>query len=227
MSAHESTSQGSEDQLNNQAEGDSGRKGITRRGFLKGAGITAAGTAFLEGVQTFSAEVTHPANHGVTEFGPGPVSVKLNVNGKVQTIEIEPRTTLAEALRIQMGMTGTKIVCDRGSCSGCTVWLDKMPINSCTALALDAIGRQVTTIEGLSIDGNMHPLQAAFVKHDAMQCGFCTPAMVMSCAALLEKNSNPSEQDVRQAIAGNLCRCGTYPRVFAATLEAAGNSRKA
>ena len=215
-----------EEQSEKRVADDVIRNGITRRGFLKGAGLTAAGTALLEGAHAFSREAADAVNHGVTELGPGPVPVSLNVNGKDHRIEIEPRTTLAEALRIQMGMTGTKIVCDRGTCSGCTVWLDKMPVNSCSMLAVDAIGHRITTIEGLSVDGNVHALQAAFVKHDAMQCGFCTPGMVMSCAALLERNPNPSEMDVRHAIAGNLCRCGTYPRIFVATLEAAGNSRK-
>jgi aerobic-type carbon monoxide dehydrogenase small subunit (CoxS/CutS family) len=158
-------------------------------------------------------------------LGPGPTSVRLRVNGEERTVEIEPRTALADALRIHLGMTGTKIICDRGACSGCTVWLDKMPVNSCMMLAVDAIGHDVITIEGLSADGNPLPIQTAFVKHDAMQCGFCTPAMVMSCAALLERNPHPSEQDVRQAISGNLCRCGTYPRIFAATVEA-GNIRR-
>ncbi|HET9086650.1 MAG TPA: (2Fe-2S)-binding protein, partial [Acidobacteriaceae bacterium] len=111
---------------------------------------------------------------------------------------------------------------DRGSCSGCTVLLDKTPINSCMTLAMDAIGHKVTTVESLSSNGQLHPLQAAFVKHDAMQCGFCTPGMVMTCSALLDKNPKPTEAEVRKATAGNLCRCGTYPRIFAATLEAAG-----
>jgi aerobic-type carbon monoxide dehydrogenase small subunit (CoxS/CutS family) len=102
-----------------------------------------------------------------------------------------------------------------------------MPVNSCMTLAVDAIGLDVTTIEGLASESSPHPLQIAFVKHDALQCGFCTPGMVMSCAALLQKNPHPSEQDVRQAISGNLCRCGTYPRVFSATLEAAGNLHRA
>lgn len=209
-----------------QAEGTSGRNVISRRGFLKGAGFTAAGTALLDGVQAFSREVStsHP---GVTEMGPGAAAMRLRVNGKEHEIEIEPRTTLADALRIHLGMTGTKIICDRGACSGCTVWLDKIPVNSCMTLAVDAIGRDVTTIEGLSAEGEPHPLQTAFVKHDALQCGFCTPGMVMSCAALLEKNSHPTEQDVRSAISGNLCRCGTYPRIFAATLEAAGTTHRA
>ena len=202
---------------------DSTRNCITRRGFLKGAGITAAGTALLEGVQGFTSEAQAAETSGVTEFGPGPVPVQLHVNGSDHAIEIEPRTTLAEALRLQLGMTGTKIVCDRGVCSGCTVWLDRMPVNSCMTLALDAVGHHVTTIEGLGSEGELHPLQAAFVKHDAMQCGYCTPGMVMSCAALLERNPNPSEADVRHAVSGNLCRCGTYPKIFAATLDAAAN----
>ena len=205
-----------------------GISGISRRGFLKGAGLTAAGTALLDGVQAFSREAAAATTTGVTELGPGPVPVKLKVNGKGHAVEIEPRTTLADALRIHLGMTGTKIICDRGACSGCTVWLEKMPVNSCMTLAIDALGYEVTTIEGLSApDAGPHPLQTAFVKHDALQCGFCTPGMVMSCAALLEKNPHPSEQDIRHAISGNLCRCGTYPKVFAATLEAAGNMRSA
>jgi aerobic-type carbon monoxide dehydrogenase small subunit (CoxS/CutS family) len=206
---------------------DSGKSGISRRGFLKGAGLTAAGTALLDGVQGFTSEARAQSPHGVTEFGPGPIPVRLHVNGAEHTVEIEPRTTLAEALRIHLGMTGTKVVCDRGVCSGCTVWLDKMPVNSCMALAIDAIGHHVTTIEGLSTEEKIHPLQAAFVKHDAMQCGFCTPGMVMTCAALLERNPHPSEHDVRHAVSGNLCRCGTYPKVFAATLDAAGTLRNA
>jgi len=221
------TPQVSEEQLTKQSPGDPVRNGITRRGFLKGAGITAAGTALIDGVHAFNAEAAPAGQQGVTLMGPGAAPVTLNVNGKEHAVQIEPRTTLAEALRTNLGMTGTKVVCDRGSCSGCTVWIDKMPVNSCTVLAIDAIGRHVTTIEGLAKDGELHPLQVAFVKHDALQCGFCTPGMVMSCAALLEANPKPTEQDVRHAISGNLCRCGTYPRIFTATLEVAGTDRRA
>lgn len=196
--------------------------GITRRGFLKGAGITAAGTALLEGVQGFSREAAAATPDHVKEFGPEPFPVTLHINGKQQSLHIEPRTTLAEALRIQLNMTGTKVSCDRGVCSSCTVLLDKIPVNSCMTLAIDAIGHEVTTIEGLSGTQEMHPVQAAFVRHDAMQCGFCTPGMVMSCAALLERNPHPTEADVRYAVSGNLCRCGTYPKIFAATLDAVG-----
>lgn len=195
--------------------------GISRRGFLKGAGITAAGTALLEGVQGLSREAVASTPKGVKEFGPEPFPVTLHINGKEHALQIEPRTTLADALRMQLNMTGTKISCDRGVCSSCTVLLDRMPVNSCMTLALDAVGHQITTIEGISANEQIHPVQAAFVRHDAMQCGFCTPGMVMSCVSLLEKNPHPTEADVRYAVSGNLCRCGTYPKVFAATLDAA------
>ena len=196
--------------------------GITRRGFLKGAGLTAAGTAFLDGVQTLEREA-HAATAGVREYGPEPFLVTLRVNGKEHSLQVEPRTTLDEALRIQLNMTGTKISCDRGVCSSCTVFMDQSPVNSCMILAVDAVGHKITTIEGLAAEGQLHPVQVAFMKHDAMQCGFCTPGMVMSCASLLERNPHPTEADVRYAVSGNLCRCGTYPKVFDATLEAAGH----
>jgi aerobic-type carbon monoxide dehydrogenase small subunit (CoxS/CutS family) len=220
------TTESNLEERKDRATGSAG-SGISRRGFLKGAGLTAAGTALLDGVQAFGSETRAAASPGVTELGPGAVPVRLRVNGVEHTVEIEPRTTLAEALRIHLGMTGTKIVCDRGVCSGCTIWLDKMPVNSCMTLAIDAVGHNVTTIEGISSGDKMHPLQAAFVKHDALQCGFCTPGMVMSCAALLERNPHPSEADVRHAVSGNLCRCGTYPKIFAATLDVAGGGRNA
>jgi aerobic-type carbon monoxide dehydrogenase small subunit (CoxS/CutS family) len=196
--------------------------GITRRGFLKGAGFTAAGSALLDGVQGLQQEARAAATRDVKEYGPEPFPVTLHINGKERALQIEPRTTLAEALRAGLNMTGTKVSCDRGVCSSCTVWLDKMPVNSCMMLAIDAVGHQITTIEGIAADEHLHPLQAAFVRHDAMQCGFCTPGMVMSCAALLDENPHPTEEDVRLAVSGNLCRCGAYPKIFAATLDAAG-----
>jgi aerobic-type carbon monoxide dehydrogenase small subunit (CoxS/CutS family) len=201
--------------------GQASKGTLTRRGFLRGAGITAAGTALLDGVQTFREAAAETSPH-VKEYGPDAFPLTLHVNGKEHTLHIEPRTTLAEALRIQLNMTGTKISCDRGVCSSCTVLLDKTPVNSCMTLAIDAAGHQVTTIEGIAEDERMKALTVAFVRHDAMQCGFCTPGMVMSCAALLDKNPHPTEDDVRYAVSGNLCRCGTYPKVFAATLDAAG-----
>lgn len=184
---------------------------------MRGAGLTAAGSAVLDGVDLIAKETSsHP-----TAAGPGKVPVKLHINGKEYRVALEPRTTLADALRYDLGLTGTKIVCDRGACSACTVWLDKTPVNSCMTLAIDVGNRRVTTIEGLASGEQLHPVQAAFIKHDALQCGFCTPGMIMSCAALLERNPHPDIKDVKLATSGNLCRCGTYPKVFDATLEAA------
>jgi xanthine dehydrogenase YagT iron-sulfur-binding subunit len=162
---------------------------FSRRGFLKGAGVTAA-TTVIESANALARETK--ALH-------------------------TDRTTL----RDNLNLTGTKVVCDRGSCSACTVWIDKTPTLACMTLAIDVVGRKITTIEGLSHGDTMHQVQAAFVKHDAMQCGFCTPGMVMSCAALLDRNPNPKLDDVKHAVSGNLCRCGTYPKIFAATLDVA------
>jgi len=195
--------------------------GLTRRSFLKGVGVTAAGTAVLNsGVLANAADSAAPR-----VVGPGPVPLTLNINGKERRISVEPRTTLADALRYDIDLTGTKVVCDRGSCSACTVLLDGMPVNSCMTFALDVGGRKITTIEGLGSAEHLHPVQAAFVEHDGMQCGYCTPGMVMSCAALLAHNPEPTAADVQQAISGNICRCGTYPKVVEATLATA-RSRK-
>ncbi len=197
----------------------SSNRGISRRGFLKGAGVTAAGAAIGESAVVAFAEESAPK--GPKIVGPKPLSVSLKVNGAEKSAAIEPRTTLAEALRVNLDMTGTKIVCDRGACSACTVWIDGTPVNSCMTLAIDAQGKDIRTIEGLAMGDTLHPVQEQFIEHDAMQCGFCTPGMIMSCAALLEHNKNPSLDDVKTATSGNLCRCGTYPKVFDATLAAA------
>jgi aerobic-type carbon monoxide dehydrogenase small subunit (CoxS/CutS family) len=156
-------------------------------------------------------------------LGPGKVEAILRVNGADRRVAVEPRQTLAEVLRLELGLTGTKVGCDRGACSACTVWIDAAPVCACTTFVLDAAGRDVTTIEGLARGDVLHPVQQAFIDHDAMQCGFCTPGMVMSCAALLaRKAGDVTIEDVRAATSGNLCRCGTYPKVFLATLAAAG-----
>jgi carbon-monoxide dehydrogenase small subunit/xanthine dehydrogenase YagT iron-sulfur-binding subunit len=153
------------------------------------------------------------------------VSLQLNVNGRDVSVRADPATTLAELLRDQLGLVGTKIGCDRGACSACTVWLDGEVASSCLTFAFDARGRAITTIEGLARDGTLHPVQQAFVEYDAMQCGFCTPGMVMSCAALVDKNADCTLEDVKSAVSGHLCRCGTYPNVFKATLAAADSVR--
>ena len=202
---------------------DTTKTKFTRRGFLKGAGVAAAATA-VEQAQALAREIREEAKPDAA-VGPDAVPVQLRINGREHKLAVEPRYTLAETLRDHLGLTGTKIVCDRGSCSACTVWLDKVPALACMTLAIDAAGRDITTIEGMSKDGKLHPVQAAFVEHDAMQCGFCTPGMVMSCAALLERNPQPTLADVKHAVSGNLCRCGTYPKIFAATLDVARQQR--
>lgn len=191
---------------------------FSRRGFLKGAGITAAGTVIassgvlgLKG-QSLSNDKT---------LGPDTVTISMNVNSKMRKLSIEPRTTLADALRIELQLTGTKVGCDRGSCSGCTVWIDGIPTLSCMTLAVEVGNREVTTIEGLAKNGKLHPVQEAFIEHDASQCGFCTSGMIMSAAHLVENNPDPTLEDVKSATRGNLCRCGTHPNVFDATLDAA------
>ena len=194
---------------------------MSRRGFLKGAGVTAVGTAL--GESALEALAQDRANAGPAMLGPGAVQIKLDINGQQKSLNVEPRTTLAQALRDELDLTGTKIVCDRGSCSACTVWIDGAPVCSCMTLAVDAVDRPIRTIEGLAIGEDLHPIQEAFIEHDAMQCGFCTPGMIMACAALLEKNKKPTLDDVKAATSGNLCRCGTYPKVFDATLAAAKN----
>lgn len=142
------------------------------------------------------------------------------INGMPSMLTVEPRATLADALR-ETGLTGTKLACDRGACSACTVWLDGAPVSSCMLLAIEAAGHQVTTIEGLATEEQLHPVQSAFIEHDAVQCGFCTSGVVMSCAALLSRNPHPTPEEVKTAISGHICRCGTYPHVIAATLAAA------
>jgi xanthine dehydrogenase YagT iron-sulfur-binding subunit len=207
-------------------EGKAEQQRVTRRGFLKGAGLTAAGAAILESGLVGATGATAAGAPSPAVVGPGRVSLTLRVNGANRRVEVEPRTTLAETLRFELGLTGTKVVCDRGSCSACTVWLDGTPVCACMTLVLDAVGRNITTIEGLADEDSLHPVQEAFIEYDAMQCGFCTPGMIMSCAALLKRNSNPTLEDVKTATSGNLCRCGTYPKVFEATLAAANSGKK-
>ena len=148
----------------------------------------------------------------------------MKINGMVESLSVEPRTTLAAALRDHLELTGTKVVCDRGSCSACTVYLDGKPVNSCMMSVFDVGDREITTIEGIAKNGELHPVQEAFIEHDASQCGYCTPGMVMSCVHLVEHNTNPTLEDVKNATRGNLCRCGTHPHVFKATLAAANKT---
>jgi aerobic-type carbon monoxide dehydrogenase small subunit (CoxS/CutS family) len=154
--------------------------------------------------------------------GPARVGITLHVNHVRRHVEVAPSATLAQVLRDQLGLTGTKIGCDRGACSACTALLDGVPVSACMTFALDVGSREVTTVEGLARGHALHPVQEAVVARDATQCGFCTPGIVMSCAALLARNPHPSLEDVKAATSGNLCRCGTYPQVFEAVLSASG-----
>ena len=160
-------------------------------------------------------------------IGPDAVPITLHINGRAAIVIADPATTLVQVLRDGLGLTGTKVGCDRGACSACTVWLDGEVASSCMTLAFDARGRQITTIEGLGDGEALHPVQLAFIEHDAMQCGFCTPGMVMSCAALVQHSPDCTLDDVKAAVSGHLCRCGTYPNVFAATLAAAQAQKSA
>jgi len=195
---------------------------VSRRFFLRGTGAAAGSVALLNNVQTAAAAATDEP----PVLGPGAVPVMLTVNGRYYNLNVEPCSTLADVLRGPLDLTGTKIGCDRGACSACTVWLDGAPVASCMLLAVDVGSRAVTTIEGLAQGETLHPVQEAFIAHDAMQCGYCTPGMVMSCAALLEHVPHPTAEDVQTAIGGHLCRCGTYPHVVEAVLAVA-ETRKA
>jgi xanthine dehydrogenase YagT iron-sulfur-binding subunit len=208
---------------NTDLSGDSGTRRVemSRRTFFKGAGFSAASMALLDGglgVRAAAEELVSAPK----VLGPGAVSLSLSINGRTLPVRVDPGTTLADVLRQSLGLTGTKIGCDRGACSACTVWVDGEVVGSCMTLAFDVRGKQVTTIEGLAQGGTLHPVQQAFVDHDALQCGFCTPGMVMSCAALLERHPHCTLEDVKAAVSGHLCRCGTYPNIFKATLAAAG-----
>lgn len=192
------------------------RGGFTRRGLLKGLATTAVAGA-ASGATALAEERKR------SEDG----AVSLTVNGAPRQGVFEPRTTLAEALRETWGLTGTKIGCDRGACGSCTVLLDGLAVNSCVTLVHDTDGRSVTTIEGLGTPDALSPVQRAFVDADGMQCGFCTPGMVVSAEALLRKNPDPTPAEIRTAMAGNICRCGTYGGIVAACENARKGGRHA
>jgi xanthine dehydrogenase YagT iron-sulfur-binding subunit len=188
------------------------RAAFSRRGFLGGAGV--AGGVLGSGLLAPVAEAG-PAS------GPGAVAVTLKINGKTHNLNIEPRVTLLDALRNHLDMTGAKRVCDRGNCGACTVILNNRVVYGCTVLAIDAQGKDIQTIEGLSTGGKLHPVSAAFVQHDAQQCGYCTPGFVMAAKGYLDRHSPKSIEDVEKGLGGNLCRCGTYVGVRQAVLDAA------
>ena len=188
------------------------QSGFTRRDLMRGA-LVGAVAASVGGKAVAEPDPT---------LGPSPVPVSLKVNGQSHQLLVEPRVVLVDALRDRIGLTGTKTVCGRGACGACTVLVDGAAQCSCLLLAVEVAGKSITTIEGLKSDNRLSPIQQAFVEADALQCGFCTSGMVMSCKALLDRNPHPTRAEIREAVAGNLCRCGTYPHVFTAVEKAAG-----
>ncbi len=190
--------------------------GFSRRGFIRGVGLGggAVGTAILRN----EAEAAPPPP---ATLGPGEVAISLSINGKEHKLNVEPRVTLLDALRERLNYTGAKRVCDRGTCGACTVIMDGKAVYACSVLAIDAQGKKILTVEGLSQGAELHPVVRAFVNHDAQQCGFCTPGFVVAAKAFLDENPKPTYEQVKDGLGGNLCRCGTYMGIRKAVLEAA------
>jgi len=202
------------DKLRKSARAD---EALTRRDFLKGAGVAVSG-GLLAGREP---AVAASPGEKAKVLGPEAVPITLRINGKAQKLTLEPRVTLLDALRNHLDMTGAKKMCDRGTCGACTVILDGKAVYACSLLAIEAQEKEILTIEGLAAGGKLHPVMTAFVEHDAHQCGFCTPGFVMASKAFLDKSPDPTLQDVEKGLGGNLCRCGVYVGVRQAALEAA------
>jgi xanthine dehydrogenase YagT iron-sulfur-binding subunit len=192
------------------------RSGVSRREFLKISSVATA-LPIVAGPQVVMA-----AGQEVPVQGPGKVPVELTINGTKQKLQLEPRVTLLDALRDHLDITGAKRVCDRAECGACTVLLDNKTVYACSMLALEAQGKEITTVEAIMQGDKLHPVQQSFVDNDASQCGFCTPGFVVACKALLDKNPNPTPEQIRHELSGNLCRCGTYAGIRAAIAQVAG-----
>jgi xanthine dehydrogenase YagT iron-sulfur-binding subunit len=191
------------------------RGGFSRRGFMQGIGVTGAVAPVLTGDEAQAQSLP-----GV--MGPGEVPITLNINGKPVKVSVEPRETLLDVLRDRLDITGAKRVCDRGNCGACSVLVGGKVMYGCSILAIDAQGKQITTIEGFALAGGKpHPVVQAFVNNDAQQCGYCTPGFVVASKAFLDRNPNPTYEQVKDGLGGNLCRCGTYVGIRKAVLEAA------
>lgn len=184
--------------------------GVSRRGFLKGIGVGTAATGLISAVKP----IAEAAGKDPNLRGPGEIPITLKINGQSKKLNVEPRVTLLDALRNRLDLTGAKKVCDRGTCGACTVLLDGQPVYSCSLLAVEAEGRAITTIEGLGTPSKMNAVQKAFLKHDAQQCGFCTPGFVVATTAFLNKHPKPTDEEIRFGLGGNLCRCGTYAGII-------------
>jgi xanthine dehydrogenase YagT iron-sulfur-binding subunit len=189
---------------------------ISRRGVLGG---TIGGLALVP--NPGRADDSPSAAVAGSTSAPEAPEIVLQINGQPVSVRLEPRTTLLDALREQAGLTGTKKGCDRGACGACTVHVDGRRVNSCLTLATRCQGKAITTIEGLAVNGELHPVQAAFLHHDGFQCGYCTPGQIMSGAALIEEGHAGSDAEIRAWMSGNICRCGAYPNIVAAIRDAA------
>lgn len=191
---------------------------LSRRNFLKTTG--AVGIAASVALRAEAEAQTGPAAQG-----PGEVPVRLTVNGRQLNLKIEPRVTLLDALRMRADLTGNKRGCDRGACGACTMLVDGRPVYSCSTLAIDVQGKQIRTVDGLASGGTLHPVQQAFCDKDALMCGFCTPGFIMASVGLLEKHPNPTPEEIRKGLDGNICRCGTFSRIFEAVSSVKGVQR--
>lgn len=200
-----------------------GDDGFSRRSFLKGVGTGVISTAVLPGVVSAGeyVEKIQTPQVGVTR-----AAITLNVNGQNRRVTVESRATLTNVLRNELELTGTKVGCDRGECGGCTVLIDGEPVYSCMTLAMDAVGREIVTIEGLAENGQLSPVQQAFLDYDGYQCGYCTPGHIMTAEGLLAKNPNPSTEEIKRGMSGNLCRCAAYQHIFVSVAEAAKKGRR-
>ncbi len=200
--------------------------GISRRKFLKGMGGGVAGVATLPHTGLLAEETKKKILGAEADTISGSNTIRLKINKQMRSVEVEPRTTLLSALRENLELTGAKEVCDRGQCGACTVIIDGKAKLSCMTLALDARDKEITTVEGLADGEELTALQSEFAEKDALMCGFCTPGFVMAGTALLQQNPNPTMDEIKVGVSGNLCRCGTYPKVFEAIDAAAKTMKK-
>jgi xanthine dehydrogenase YagT iron-sulfur-binding subunit len=196
---------------------------VSRRKFLKSAGVAGIAASVTATAEAAAEAATQQSATRVA--GPGSVPVRLMVNGKAVELNIEPRVTLLDALRMRADLTGNKRGCDRGACGACTMIVDGRSVYSCSTLAIDVQGKQIRTVDGLANGTQLHPVQQAFCDKDALMCGFCTPGFVMSSVALLEKAPNATPEQIKKGLDGNICRCGTFNRIFEAVSSVKGVSR--
>ncbi len=191
---------------------------FNRRNFLRTTGVVGL-------AETITVPVEAQTQSAPAAVGPGDVPVRLNVNGRQIDLMIEPRVTLLDALRMRANLTGNKRGCDRGACGACTMIVDGRAVYSCSTLAIEVQGKQIRNVDGLANGDQLHPIQQAFCDKDALMCGFCTPGFIMASVALIEKNPNPTPEQIKKGLDGNICRCGTFSRIFEAVSSVKGGQR--